>query len=64
MPAVGLKIWWRLKNKAVELMLRLHEVQQLTSMRLRNLRLRFLLNWNVVLTKKEIPEGVLRTNAW
>jgi GxxExxY protein len=47
-----------IENKAVEQMLPLHEAQLLTYMRLRNLRLGFLLNWNVVLMKKGIKRMV------
>ena len=53
-----------IENKAVEQMLPLHEAQLLTYLRLRNLRLGFLLNWNVVLMKRGIPEGVLWTSGW
>lgn len=47
-----------IENKAVEQMLPLHEAQLLTYVRLRNLHLRFLLNWDVVLMKKGIKRIV------
>ena len=47
-----------IENKTVEQMLPLHEAQLLTYMRLRNLHLGFLLNWNVVLMKKGIKRMV------
>ncbi len=60
MLAIGLIHWSKksIENKAVEQLLPLHEAQLLTYMRLRNLRLGFLLNWNVVLMKNGIKRMV------
>ena len=49
-----------IENKAVERVLPLHEAQLLTYLRLKNLRLGFLLNWNVVLMKQGIKRMVNR----
>lgn len=47
------------ENKAVERMLPVHEAQLLTYMKLRHIRLGFLLNWNVRLMKDGIKRMVL-----
>ena len=47
-----------IENKAIECVLPLHEAQLLTYMRLKDLRLGFLLNWNVVLMKWGIKRMV------
>ena len=46
------------ENKAVERLLPIHEAQILTYMKLRDLRLGFLLNWNVPLLKHGIRRMV------
>ena len=46
------------ENKAVEKLLPIHEAQLLTYMKLRDLRLGFLLNWNVPLLKHGIRRMV------
>jgi len=47
-----------IENKAVEKLLPLHEAQLLTYLKLKNLRLGFVLNWNVVLMKDGIKRMV------
>ena len=46
------------ENKSVERLLPIHEAQLLTYMKLRNLRLGFLINWNVPLLKQGIRRMV------
>jgi GxxExxY protein len=46
------------ENKTVEKLLPIHEAQLLTYLRLRNLRVGFLLNWNVLLMKYGIKRMV------
>ena len=47
-----------IENKAVEKVLPIHEAQLLSYLKLRGLRLGFLLNWNVVLMKHGIKRMV------
>lgn len=47
-----------IENKTVEQLLPLHEAQLLTYLKLRDLRLGFLLNWDVVLMKNGIKRMV------
>ena len=48
-----------IENKTVDNILPIHEAQLLTYMRLRNIRLGYLLNWKVVLMKQGIKRMIL-----
>ena len=48
-----------IENKTVDNILPLHEAQLLTYMRLRNVKLGYLLNWKVVLMKQGIKRMIL-----
>ena len=50
------------ENKTVDKILPIHEAQLLTYLRLANLNLGFLLNWNVILMKDGIKRMVNRLN--
>jgi len=47
-----------IENKAVEIVLPIHEAQLLTYLRLKNCRLGYLINWNVPLVKDGIKRMV------
>jgi GxxExxY protein len=51
-----------IENKAVDQLLPIHEAQLLTYLKLRDCRLGFLLNWNVVLMKQGIKRMVNNLN--
>jgi GxxExxY protein len=47
-----------IENKAVESILPIHEAQLLTYLKMKNLQLGYLLNWNVALMKQGIKRMV------
>ena len=49
---------FRIENKTVEKLLPIHQAQLLTYLKLTNLQLGFLLNWNVTLMKNGIKRMV------
>ena len=53
-----------IENKTVEKLLPIHEAQLLTYLKLSNLTLGFLLNWNVTLMKDGIKRMVNNLQQW